>query len=1272
MSFVRKYQYILSISLLFFGFARSDVSVNQSDDSGCLIEFSLTDFTVDTIQSQDQTYRRISYSGGGYGSEPGSPQIPRSVLTVAIPPTGSADVTVIPGEVETLTDIRVLPVPFFERMDNMSVEVYSEGESYSQPGFQPKVRWEVSNPIQMGPYRVLKITLNPVQVDPTTKELMVIRSMIVQIRFDSPQLASQTKHPKLVNESFYRSILLNYNQARNWRVERRVISSRKSLTSSGPWYKIPVTEEGLYKVTGSFLSDNGIDIESIDPQTLKIYNNGGRVLPQDLSVTRPDSLVENPILLSGTEDGSFDASDYLLFYGKGITGWEWREDDESFRHYINLFTDENVYWLTFNDEIPGQRISYASAISGAGTQVFTSFQDRLFYEQDMVNTENGGIHWVGQNLTADLPSRSYDFTMTDLIEGDPIEITLQFFSHMLIRHAFSISLNDNPLTTVSINSYRYMDFSASTFSSGESGQNTLTIDYSGSSTISEAYVNWFEVVYSRDLHLSDDRLRFTSPFPIGTYTYQLSGFSGETLVLDVTDPALIHRMRLTEEGSVHTFTDAVTDSTPRLYYAANSAAYRSPSNLEFVERTNLRDPSNAADLIIITHKDFKDQAEQLKVHKESTDSLSVLVVDIQDVFNEFSWGLYDPTAIRDFMKTAVETWSVPPSYLLLFGDGDYDYRNILSSSDENWIPPYETGGYEDRARATDDWYTYVPDAMAQSQHVMAMAVGRIPVQTEEEAEIVVRKISQYESGSDKGAWRNLVTITSDDEITPSTQSEWTHLTASIDLAEKVIGPLYNLKKIYLSEYPTESTIQGPRKPKAAEALIDQINRGTLFVNYIGHGNEDLWAHEWTFVRDRDMSSLYNVSRHPIFYAATCRFGWYDNIQKSSFAEDLITSEGKGAIAVIAASRDCYADANENLNAKTVERLLGEDSQPIRIGDALRAAKESYVEQYINNQKYHILGDPTMMIGSPRESVQITRVDPDVLSALGTVTVEGAVEQNGVVRTDFNGHVTLQVYDAEKTSTYKNRTYKLPGNTLFRGDAAVQNGRFESAFIVPKDISYGSNTGRISLYAWGDETDGTFLSGGMVSGIPELLAEIEYDSTGINLTGDIGHKLMLTLNDETVDVTEYFNYNEGSYLKGRIQYTFPDLAEQRYSLQLKAWDNANNSSTESIEFEYVPSGRLQIEEVLNYPNPMQTSTHFTFRINRDAEVEIKIYTISGRQIRHLTGYLVMPGFNMIVWNGRDVTGDALANGIYLYKVIANTYEGDRKIQTSEIGRLMVMQ
>ena len=1300
----------MSIALIVIGAALScfgqptrtgDVKILAASDAGCTIAFSPAELNWDTLNIAGQTYLKPVFRMAGFGAQPGEPLLPERTVVVALPPGGSARVALVSSQVREMRNGRLLPAPKLAWQDGMPLETYREGPIYRENGSGHSNLVRTDLPGQFGAQRVIRIHIAPVQFDPSRNKITVHTDLVIRVTFvgggqDITPGRSAPENPIL------RKTIINTDQARDWRTLQPRVVGKRQPALPGDVYKIPVTEEGIYQVTGRFLSDHGVDIASIDVETLKIYNNGGRELPRDLSIQRPDSLIENPVLVFGITDGRFDPDDYLLFYGRGTAGWDFSETVDDMAHHLHRYASANMYWLAFNDGKAGLRIPDASPV--IGVTPLSRTWSRLFVEQELVNPLSGGMHWYGVTLDNQNPSETFTVPLDDPAPGDSVRFRYRFKGASSGSHTLTVRWNGIPVHTVTFSGSAEAERIGLAVGTTRAGENTLTFSYAGSGIAPRVYLDWFEVAYKRTLQASNGKLRVETHQNSGPFVAEMGGFGSEPLVLDITNPAEIVRMPVQTVSGGWTFTGEGSFDQPGIFWAVDPSAYLTPLDIRADNPSDLRNPSNSGDILIIAPESFLEEARRLAAHRESSDGLSVFVADIQDVWDEFGWGILDPTAIRDFVRTAWETWTVRPSYLLLFGDGHYDYRKLLYPA-ANLVPPFEYDGLTDTgARASDDWYVYV----AGNDVMMDLSVGRLPVTTRDEAAAVVDKIINYETNLPFGNWRTLMTMVGDDEKGQrGDENEVTHIRATEYASENTIPPLYNFRKIYLTEYPEIITVEGRRKPAAGDALVNQINQGTLIVNYIGHGRNDLWAHERVFEIGRDLTRLDNVQAPAFIYAATCAFGWYDNPEEQSFAEELVNRSESGAIGVIAACRLCGAAANEALNHAFYEHLLTSEGEPVRLGDALRAAKLT-VSATPNNEMYHLLGDPAMHLALPRVSARLTQVAPDTFRALDRIQVRGQVEDNNGVRTDFRGKIALTAYDAKKDVTYTTQygtvlEYRLPGNALFRGESLVTAGQFEASFIVPKDISYGGLTGRLSCYVWDGQTDGAgfsddipvggskvlsdatgpdivlrfsgrddFTTGGMVTENPELAAEIADDKSGVNITGEIGHKLMLTLNgSDNRDLTDYFRYDEGSFLKGRLTYPLSGLDEGDHNLELKAWDNANNSSTQVIDFRIAKSDALRIEEVLNYPNPFSTSTHFTFQMNQDAEIEIKVFTVDGRLIHHITQILGSAGFNMVSWDGLDSVGDPLSNGVYLYKVIGRTSAGGRDIKAEVIGRMMVM-
>jgi hypothetical protein len=867
------------------------------------------------------------------------------------------------------------------------------------------------------------------------------------------------------------------------------------------------------------------------------------------------------------------------------------------------------------------------------------------------------------------------------------------------------------------------------------GDNEILLTYLGGSSDAQPYIDYFELNYDRQLKLSDGALVFNGRAGAGPFAYTLNNADANSLWLfDVSD--FSRAVRLSSQnwrvsGAQVTFADiGGAAKVPRRYLAALPSAFKSVEAKTIVrdEVSDWRSPNHGADMVIIAHEDFlsinsstgQDQGPLAKLVNlrqkpaNLSDSLRCAVVKIQDVFDEFSCGMYDPVAIRDFLKYAYDNWQRRPLFVLLVGDGDYDPKNVINKTDKNWIPTYHTNELDEiSSRVTDSWFTYV----AGNDATMDMAIGRIPARSLADVQVYVDKLVQYETKPAFGPWRNTVVMVADDEFGENVIPSYIETTHILDTERLIaITPKYfDLKKLFLTEFSAvqSASISGVRKPAATEALLRLINNGALIVNYAGHGRYDLWAHERVLDQPTDLDRIQNGDHQALWIAATCTFGKFDIPDKQSFAEELVLAPGRGAIAALATVRDVYASQNATLNQKYYLFCFQNPNHiSARLGMAMVLAREE-TGATENDEKFHVLGDPAMRLAIPRYTASLASLQPDTIKALTVMTVSGKVQRdNGADWSDFNGTVRLETLDALREVNYRSPGqfslgYSLPGNSLFRGEAPVKNGAFSVQFFVPKDITYGGASGRINLYFWNNTTDGNgyrdllhvggtagnivdragpnitigfldvdnFHPGDVVGDNPVLRATISDSVSGVNITGEIGHKIMLALDgraDDKIDITDLFNYESGSFTRGAALYPLGALAEGRHTAEIKAWDNLNNSSTATVDFVVRPKSRLSLTEVMNYPNPFRNRTAFTFELNfDDTEVRVKIFTLSGRLIRTLEG-VGNSGFNQLDWDGLDADGDQLANGVYLYKILATQRLGGEALHAEEIGKLVVQR
>ena len=721
-------------------------------------------------------------------------------------------------------------------------------------------------------------------------------------------------------------------------------------------------------------------------------------------------------------------------------------------------------------------------------------------------------------------------------------------------------------------------------------------------------------------------------------------------------------------------------------------------------------------MIVIAHRDFKTQAERYVTYRsnQSPNKLSAQVFYVDDIMNEFSGGVLDPTAIRYFIKYAYDTWQIKPSYILLFGDGDYDYLN-REKYNKNFIPTYQT------AESLDEIYSYTMDdyyaRVSGSDKKIDLTIGRLNVQTAQEAETVVNKIIKYETGLEKGLWRNKITLVADDGPAAAGNDDGAvHTYQSEFLAGYKIPKYFDVDKIYLAAYPTVFTGAGRRKPDVNKAIIDAVNNGTLILNWVGHGNPGVWAHESVFEKISTIPQLKNQN-YFFLTAATCDFGKYDDPSVQSSTEIMNNKPDAGSIAAFTAARIVYSSANAEINESLYTNLFSTreiNNLPVRIGKAYFLTKQ--INFYENDEKFHLFGDPALRLGEPQYQTTIDSVNGKnlqstvQLNALGSVKIKGTVRNPNGTKNLFNGEALVSVFDSERSLEFKemNYTITLQGGLIYRGRATVTNGDFQSEFVVPKDISYENKNGKIVSYISNSALDGVGYSNQIIVGgtnpyavndgkgpdisiyFDDVNFESSYlvnpnftliaklsDQTGLNTTGTgIGHKLEAIVSDDqtnAIDLSNSFvgDLNSGGKT-GTINYKFTKTPGD-YKIKIKAWDVFNNLSTQEASFTVVSADNgIVLRDVVNYPNPFSSNTTFTFQHNISSAInaKIKIYSIAGRRIKQIEESNITGKFVKIDWDGRDEDGNQIANGTYLYKLVVESIDGQFK--DNVLGKLAVIK
>ncbi|MFQ6115346.1 MAG: C25 family cysteine peptidase, partial [bacterium] len=710
------------------------IKILRSDERSVTISFTAQKWASNSIEINGEVFTLVDFPGANFVDTPGSPQIPYHVVIVGIPIDANVRYRILESDYEVQNGVKLLPFPEIKKVEDwvekefiLNQDIYGRSEPF------PSQIVKIDEPAFFRDQQIARIQVAGIQYLPGKNQILKYNRVVLEIDFvgGKQTVNKGSIFPTKTEERLYKSVLLNYEQAARWRKTRTIkpyFDKGQSIFNNGPWYKIKIQEEGMYRIDGQFLESNGINLSEIEPAKIRLYNNGGRELPRDINAPRPSGLIENAIIVEDGGDGRFDRDDFILFYGIGVEGWDYDSQSKSYSHYINHYGFDNVYWLTWGGEENGKRVSTLTSGPPSGN-ITETYQGRVFVEEEKQNPLRSGLNWFGWEFAIDEVSRSktFNFDLANAVPSDSVFLKFRFASKTSGIHRFSLSFNGRPIGNLQFSgagselsgflAMRISDFALEAENVVLTGTNTLEISYSASTDIGQALLDWFEIFYTAQLRAVEDELAFTVFPESGLQTYRISNFTqGSVELFDVTEFFNVKKIAGTSfsNGSL-TFTDSQVPNLPKRYLALNPAKYKSVQSIERMEITDLRNAGMGAEFVIITHEDFYSEAlrlESLRENGSPDNRLQTEVVRITDVYNNFSGSLVDPTAIRDFLKYAYENWTTGPAYVLLFGDGDYDYKNILSGGDKNWIPTFQTDELpqsrqlrELESRTTDSWFT---------------------------------------------------------------------------------------------------------------------------------------------------------------------------------------------------------------------------------------------------------------------------------------------------------------------------------------------------------------------------------------------------------------------------------------------------------------------------------------------------------------------------------------------------------------------------------------
>lgn len=1106
-----------------------------------------------------------------------------------------------------------------------------------------------------------------------------------------------------------------------------------SVLSAGKWVKVAVEGQGIFKVSGSFLNQAGFN-GAIASNSIRLFGHGGGVLPESNQIQTIDDLPALQIEVVDGGDGILDKDDYFLFYCPGANQWSYNKTTQKFEYLKNPYSDISYFFIQVGQE-QGIRLveKWITATPTISTDQFT---EHIRFERDSFNFLNSGREWYGEAFGNESPSvRSFQVTAMGAIIGSRFDFTSEVIGRSFDNpNKLAVSINGKPLFQHNMPAVigtllEPIANISRLYTEGIVDANGIAVryDFTPGSTNAQSWLNWFEVIFRKSLKPSNDSFfSFRDPSVVGANqiaAFSLASTNPNLKIWEVTERGKYYKLKTEFINNQIRFKDDA--SVLREYIVFDPQMAKQPSLIGSVANQNLHG-EGFYDMVIVADPSMMSEAKRLAQFRSSQNGLRVFVTDPISIYNEFSSGNIDPAAIRNFLKMLYDrAGNNPidrPKYLLLFGGTSFKYKEQPGDK-KNLIPSYQTISSLDplTSYVSDDFFGYLDDGDDVNTNLPAplldLAVGRIPVRTISQAKMVVDKIINYQTQSDFGPWRNVLTFVADDEDFDLHFKDAETHAAIVEQGQKV----WNLNKIYLDAFKQSSGTGGSRYPDVNATITKGLNQGTLLWNYSGHGGNVRLAQE--AILEKEMIPQWqNQKRLPLFVTATCDFAPFDNPAQFSIGEDLFLGRSNGAVGLMTTTRLVFASSNKLMNNNFLQALLQKNGQGLypTLGEAWLSAKNKTVSNsgdFINARKFAMLGDPSMKLLMPEYQVATGRLMDaqtgsvvDTLRALNKYSIQGEVRSpNGTLASDFNGRIYVSVHDkATNYQTLANdtqssvRSFKVFDNLIYFGKAQVQSGKFSVEFIVPNDIRSSYGNARISYYAEDGARDAqgvdesivaggfggqvpndkagpqietyleneNFKNGGVVNETPLLIVKIS-DQSGIYLGRfGIGHDIRLVIDGDYANplvLNDFFQPVIGQNKAGEIRFTLPKLTEGVHKLEIKAWDVFNNSSVVVSDFTVLVDRKIKVNQFYNFPNPFNQSTVFNVQLNGKTEgafVQLDIFTIEGKPIKRITQTINQAGLRSLLlnWSGNDENGKRPQPGVYFsrFSIKAKTGEITTKL------------
>ncbi len=1068
--------------------AKSPLQIIQASTDSLLIKFEVPTLQFSSQEVNGRTFASISFTGATLTTDVGRPSLPVYRELIGIPLDASPHATVIDSRLEVRQTERIIPTQ-------------SPGVASTQPtliidrDFYRRDRPYPTKLVEAIPLglirgqRVARLQIQPIQYNPARSQLKIYQELLIQIDFNSTPtqsyqgskqfaIPSPIIEPSQAFEQLFQAKLLNYNQAKVWRRSPQNAPAApvaQHVSSPSDKYKIPISRTGIYEITHSELRRAGANPMGITLETLKMENRGRRI---GIHIFDRDT------------DGKFDPDDSIVFYGRALVG--------------DRFTDTNVYWLSWGG-VGRSQVSVRDATpKTSNAPTLFAFKKTARFEQDRkydrlldVKSEQAD-HYFWESLIGGTDSRfsQKDFPIQlphaagrQINRNAEIRIKFQGASRERnARHRARILFNDAQLGQVA--EWRQQEAPLAVrkieprrFSSSED-MNVLRIiaeDRNGTSAGEpDFYLDWFEIDYWHTFEVSEGALAFnsdTEPRQTGRVHYRVTNFlRPEVDVYRIQDDSIVAKLvngRVERKEGIFqlTFEDSVI--SPTNYFAVERGQYSQVDHIALVKPSVISNPANQADYIIIAHREFIDAIQPLAAYRRSQ-GLSVMIVDVEEVYDQFNHGIFNPLAIQKFLRHTYTHWRTPkPTYVLLVGDAHYDYKGAVVKRYREalnrdydlypiYVPTFHGWAPASGETAIDHHFVTISG----DDPLPDMFIGRLPVQSPHELDDMVKKIINYEAKRQPGSWQGRMMQVADNEVNNVGDDIFER--ASKQLIEEYIPVGYDTRQVYLRQ------IGSPERTN--QAILTTIDEGVLVVEYSGHGGTQTWADEGIF-RIADAEGLQNVHL-PFIITTTCLNGQFDQplqFGQHSLSEQFLMGSA-GAIGVLSATRLTYATVNAGFDKNLFTSIF--TVKPSTLGAIIADAKTQFMmtapQLWIPGvTQYTLFGDPATRLAVPELKIQAELervvVDPNkgliirhnIVGQHQVSPITGVIEFRKAIDFSTGTMSALALFANDLDDDFINDLQQQ------RNNIQVWQGEFGAIRIpIPEDVPSGH--GIVRLFAFDDQ------------------------------------------------------------------------------------------------------------------------------------------------------------------------------------------------------------